>query len=461
MPAPPLIDDSRPPALLEKYFGPDLRQRLDDFPVEKVRAYQCDAVAEQLDHVYRNNAFYLRKFDAAAVKPCDFRSLEDLSRFPFTTKDELRGDPWRLLSVPRQEVRLVHASTGTTGGAWSYILYTHEDLHVRDIAPRVHALFPVRPGDVVVNALPYEMSSSGQSFQRSLQEGNGAIIVPVGKGGFYSDPYKTVQIMAELSADVLITTPPYALLLSEVAEKQKLLPGTAINLRFMWLTGEGCSPSYRRRLQQRWHCPGLIFYGSMECGPIGIECPAQAGTHVCEGHVYLEVIDPLTGQPRRPGEVGEVVCTVLQRRAAPLIRFRTQDLGMLDTAPCSCGARTPRLHIRGRVADHISHDDTHKDGLAISPYLIEEMLYSQPEMGNNYQIYVDGAELLIEAEGGTGAGDAARDRILAKLRQHGIAASLRWVEHIPRVGGKTRRIRALSEREQIMNAPSLLQGAKS
>ena len=441
---------------MRKYFGPGTDQPIEFWPDEKRRAYQTEAVAEQLEHVYHNNSFYRRKLDSAGMKPSDFRTLEDLGRFPFTTKDELRGDPWVLLSLPKDEVCLVHASTGTTGGAWSYILYSRQDMYVRDIAPFMHVLMPVRASDVVINALPYEMSSSGQSFQRSLQEGTGALVVPVGKGGFYSDPYKTAQIMAELRADVLITTPPYAMLLSEVAEQKGLLLGRDIKLRFIWLTGEGCSPAYRRRLEECWGCPGLIFYGSMECGSIGIECPAQSGLHVCEGHVYLEVIDPKTGHPQPAGKIGEVVCTVLQRRASPLIRFRTQDLAFADPAPCSCGTRFSKLHIRGRIADQVRAGQEDDPVPTISPYLIEESLYSEGEMGNNYQVYVDGARLVIHAEGRAGAGDDARTRILELLRKRGMNAELHWVAHIPRTGGKTRRVRLWSERGEVMNTPSLL-----
>jgi len=449
-------DGLKPPGLIRKYFGPERDQPIERWPPEKLRAYQTEAVAEQLEHVYSHNPFYRRKLETAGVKPADFRTLEDLSRFPFTTKDELRGDPWLLLAVPKEEVCLAHTSTGTTGGTWSYILYSREDMYIRDIAPFMHILMPVRSSDVVINALPYEMSSSGQSFQRSLQEGTGSLVVPVGKGGYYSDPYKTVQIMADLRADVLITTPPYAMLLSEVAEEKHLLPGADLNLRFMWLTGEGCSPAYRRRLEQRWRCPGLIFYGSMECGAMGIECPAQSGSHICEGHVYLEVIDPQTGNPQSDGQVGEVVCTVLQRRASPLIRFRTQDLAFRTEAPCSCGTRFPKLHIRGRTADQVSTEQEQSTGPPISPYLIEEVLYSQPEMGNNYQVYIGEGGLLIEAEAQPGAHHEARNLILELLRERGINAELRWVEHVPRAFGKTRRVRPLDERDQVMNTPTLL-----
>jgi phenylacetate-CoA ligase len=453
------------PEILRKYFGDPAAPPIEHWPDDRLHAYQTESVAEQLAHVYTRNRFYRAKFDRAGVRPEDFRTLDDLARFPFTTKDELRvttragvrTDPWVLLSVAQEEVCLAHTSTGTTGGDWSYLFYTWEDMHVRDFAPFPRLLMPVTSADVVLNALPYEMSSSGQSFQRSLQGVAGALVVPAGKGGFYSDPYKTVEIMADLRATVLITTPPYALLLAEVADQIGRRPASDVPLRFMWLTGEGCAPAFRRRLEETWRCQGLVFYGSMECGSIGIECRQQSGGHVCAGHLFLEIVDPQTGRPCPPGEVGEVVCTVLHRRGSPLVRFRTQDLALLDPAPCPCGVRFPRLHVRGRMADQVSRAGGEAEP-PVSPYTIEEVLYSQPEMGNNYQVYTGGERLRIEAElrrGSPGA-DVAQARILERLHQRGLNADLAWVEHIPRVAGKTRRIRPLTERETLMSAASLL-----
>jgi phenylacetate-CoA ligase len=450
------------PAHIARYFGNGQQTPIERWSAERLGEYQRDTVAEQLRHVYAANDFYRQKFDTAGVKPDDFHNLADLARFPFTHKDELRGKPWVLLSVPKNEVCLTHTSTGTTGGAWSYVHYSWDDMHVRDWAPFPHELMDIRDTDLVINALPYEMSSAGQSFQRSLQGAAGAQVVPVGKGGFYSEADKTVQVMADLAADVLITTPPYAMLLSEVAAAIGRRPGQDIRLRFIWLTGEGCSPAYRRRLEERWQCPALVFYGSLECGPIGIECRQQAGCHVSAGHVYLEIVDPQTGQPKPPGEVGEVVCTTLLRQASPLIRYRTQDLAMMDPAACPCGVVFPKVHIRGRIVDQVPQQGPTPQAAAppISPYAIEDVLYSQAEMGGNYQIYAAGPSLRIEAElSGGGAGDAARQRILEALGRRGIQAELAWVDHIPRTGGKTRRIRPASEREAVMGERCVLRAA--
>jgi phenylacetate-coenzyme A ligase PaaK-like adenylate-forming protein len=442
--------------VLADYFGPASKPPIEHWSPDRIADYHRDAIADQLRHVWENSPFYRRKLDDAGVRPEDFRTLDDLRRFPFTAKDELRGDPWILLSVPRDDVCLAHTSTGTTGGVWSYILYSREDMYVHDQVPSPRLLMPVRSSDVVIDALPYEMSSAGQSFQRSLQGTASALVVPVGKGGFYSDPVKTVRIMADLEADVLITTPPYAMLLAEVAGQQGVTLDADVRLRFMWLTGEGCSEPYRRRLQELWGCPGIVFYGSMECGSIGIECREQSGGHVSQGHVYVEIIDPATGDPLPAGEVGEVVCTVLQRKASPLIRFRTQDLAFVDSEPCPCGVKFPRLHIRGRMADQLAGADEEKSGPPISPYMIEGILFAQSETGGNYQIYTDGNRLLVEAEFRTGDADLARQRIERQLAERGVQAELRWVEHIPRTGGKTRRIRPITERDDVMRQESIL-----
>lgn len=446
------------PPLLEKYFAGPQAALIEYWDEPKLREYQRDAVAEQLWHVWERNEFYRGKFTAAGVTPEDFHQLPDIAKFPFTEKDELRGQPYLLLSVPKEDVVLAHTSTGTFGGVWSYNLYSWEDLHVRDTAVFPHVLMGLSAADVVINALPYEMSSSGQSFQRSIQGAVGAMVVPVGKGGFYSDPVKTVKVMAELGATVLITTPPYAMVLAEVAQKESIRLGEQIALQRLWLTGEGCSPAYRRRLEERWNCRARVFYGSLECGPIAVEADEPGGLHISAGHVYLEIIDPTTGRPAAPGENGEVVCTILQRRASPLIRFRTQDLAMIDPHPPAGEIKLPLLRLRGRIAEQMQQGDGVAAGPPLSPYLIEDVLYRQVEVGGNYQIYTDGTEVRIEAEfvGEEPAKDEAGRRILEALAGQGVSADLAWVEHIPRVGGKTRRLRPLADRDEVMQQRCVL-----
>jgi len=434
------------PPLFARYFGAQLERTVEDWDAATLRAYQTDAVAELLAHVAANSPFYQRKFAEADVSPGDFHGLDDLAKFPFTAKDELRGDPWILRSVPRTDVRQVHTSTGTTGGRWSYLLYSWDDLNLRDHVPIPWKLFDVQPGDVVVDALPYEMSSSGQSFQRALQH-HGCLVVPAGKGSIYSDPYKTVEIMAELGANVLITTPPYAMLLAEIAAQIGVKPSP----RLIWLTGEGCSPSFRRRIEQLWGCDARVFYGSMECGSISLESPRKDGGHICGGHVVVEIVDEKTCAPLPPGQMGEIVCTVLQRRASPLIRFRTQDRGFLEPPAAGSDVVLPRLQLRGRIVDEA----------VVPPMPIENLLYALPEMGGNYQLYHEAERLVIDAELASGANaEASRAKLLVLLAKLPFLASfqveMNWVEHIPHAAGKTRRIRPLADRTEVMAQASLL-----
>ena len=146
--------------LARRYFGGSSPTPIEDWSNDTLRAYQQDSLAQQLEHVYANNDFYRGKCDASGVKPGDFHALEDFARFSFTEKDELRGNPWALLSVPKSDVCLTHTSTGTTGGEWSYVHYSWDDMHSGDWAPFPHRLMDIQASDVVVNALPYEMSSS-------------------------------------------------------------------------------------------------------------------------------------------------------------------------------------------------------------------------------------------------------------------------------------------------------------
>lgn len=432
------------PPIVDKWFGPDLELPIEFWPRDRIRAYQTEAVAEMLRHAYENSPFYRAKFDAKGVTPGDFKSLDDLAKFPFVEKDELRGDPWKLLAVPKKDLILAHTSTGTTGGDHSYICYTWEDLYISELAPPIPILVHVKEKDIVINALPYEMSSSGQAFQRSFQHGAGAMVVPCGKGGFYSDPHKTVKVIKEMEATVLITTPPYAMYLSELAEEAGYKIGEDIRLRFMWLTGEGCSNAYRRRLEAIWKCPGLLYYGSLEGGPIGIECSRQNGYHLTEGHTLVEVVNAKTGEPVDAGTVGEVVATNLLRRGSPLIRYRVQDLAYLDDTNCPCSIMSPRLIMRGREVDQIRLGRK-----SYSPYYIEEQLYLVPEVGHNYQMWVGEDHIVVEVEleKGVRPSEDLADAIAGRLQFYtGAPAKVEFVDLIPRTGGKTRRVRPLSER---------------
>lgn len=394
-------DWKKTPRALSSYL-PNLDKAIEYWTKDKIIDYQTECVKMEIEHAYKNCAFYRKKFQSAGIEPHDIQTLEDLERVPLMSKDELRGDPWILLSVPKEDLALIHESTGTTGGEPNYALFTWNDIYTLDMGPTYAGLLPMKEGDIIFNALPYEMSSAGLSFHRVFQDGLKAVVVPVGKGGFYSAPDKTIKMMKKLQATHLVTTPSYAIYLSEVAESLGIRIGVDIKLKLIWITGEGCSPAFAKRLENIWDCPAYLYYGSLEAGPIGVECVAKQGLHITAGHVYVEIVDEKTGERLAPGEVGNIVITTLLREATPFIRYKTDDIGYIEDSPCPCakGEEEPRvpeiftnrIHLRGRKGDQITIGMNE-----YSPFYIEEFLMRIPEAGNWYQFIVD--EKKAEEEG--------------------------------------------------------------
>ncbi len=424
------------PAVLQNYFAVE-----DEFPETipqaRLQEFQMDSLREVITRAYEHSAFYHEKMAQAGVTPGDIREFSDLSRIPLTTKDELRGKPWALLACDKEDIALVQVSTGTTGGEEIYIMYSWEDFYLHDLVPGYPSLVPVEHGDICFNALPYEMSSAGLAFHKTFIEGCGATVIPGGKGGAYSTPAKSVKIMRDLQPTILITTPSWAVYLAEAAEEAGLSL-KELPLKKMWLTGEGCSPAFRERIENIWGTVANFYYGSLECGCIGIECDAHQGYHSTQGHIYLEIVDPKTGQVLEPGEIGEIVVTCLLRYDTPLLRYRTQDLGYIDPEPCSCGVLMPRLFLRGRLVDQLQIQ-----GTSFSPYYLEEFLMRLPEVGNWYQFVADGNDLLIRCELAAGIKPGAElAESLASRMEYGIGVPCRFelVDSLPRPSGKTVRV---------------------
>lgn len=157
----------------------------------------------------------------------------------------------------------------------------------------------------------------------------GATILSLGKGGYLSTTDRTIDIMKEFNSTILVTTPSYASILAEECERLGVRLGEDIRLKKMLITGEGCSPQFRKRLEDWWKCPVHFVYGSTECGVVGVECSGHHGYHIMEGHVKVEVVDIESGEPVEYEEIGEIVITSLVREGMPFIRYRTGDIGFL------------------------------------------------------------------------------------------------------------------------------------
>lgn len=427
----------RRPALLDRYFG--VSALVDSMPLETLRQFQGEALKVMVGRAYHHSQFYRAKMTAAGVKPADIQTLADVARLPFTTKAELQQDPWVLLACDKEDVALIHASTGTTGGKEIYVPWTWRDFYLHELTPGMPRLVDVRKGDICLDALPYEMSSAGLAFHKVFMDGCGATVFPAGKAGAYSTPEKTVHVMRDLQPNIAITTPSYAVSLAEAAAAEAISL-RALRLRRMWLTGEGCSDAFRKRVEQEWGTIANFYYGSLEGGGLGVECDCHNGYHIPLSHVLVEVVDPQTGAPLEPGEVGEIVATSLLRWDTPLLRYRTQDLGYIEPDTCACGVALPRLFLRGRQVDQMVIG-----GVALSPFYAEEFLMRMPEVGDWYQFVVpeNAQELTIRVELAAGVLPSSQlaDRLASQMEfSLGVPCQVVFADKLPRPRAKTVRV---------------------
>lgn len=426
------------PAALSRYFSG--AEPADAMSPEELVAFQRESLRAIVRRAHERSEFYRTKMEAAGVTAADVEHAEDLRRLPFLTKDELRGHPWILLTCDRRDVALVQVSTGTTGGEEIYMAYTWNDYLLHDLAPRYPRLFPIEPGDVCLNALPYEMSTAGLAFHKTFMDGYQATVVPAGKGGAYSTPRKTVKVIQDLRPNVITTSPSWAVMLAEEAARRSF-DLRSLGVKKMWLTGEGCAPSFRARVERTWGTTANFFYGSLECGVLGMECDAHNGYHLPQAHVLMEIVDPATGEPMAPGEVGEIVVTALLRYDSPILRFRTGDLGCLDAAPCACGVTLPRFHLRGRASDQLV-----LQGRSLSPIFLEEILMRMPQVGNWFQLVIpspDDTRLKVRCEladgvaPAPGLAEALAGRMAAAA---GVPVELEIADRLPRPTVKASRV---------------------
>lgn len=423
--------------VLSRYFEDGNDRNVESWSREKQDSLKLDAI-NAIIQLAKKNPFMAEKI-SAEIQENGISSLDDLSSIDFTTKDELRVEPYRAVCVPKDQLIQMHMSTGTTKGEPIYVFYTYNDLYRYDLYPLYPNLVSIGPGKVTVVALPYELSSSGLSFHRVFSISEKALVVPAGKGGAYSSPEKTLQLMKKLKADVIITTPSHMAYLYELAVENGYNVDEDFHLEKIWLTGEGCSDKYRERLEALWGCPAYFYYGSLECGALGIECAEKSGYHIPEAHVHLEIVDPETGAPCDNGEIGEIVVTTLLREGCPFIRYKTGDLGYIDDVPCDCGSTAKKLFLRGRVGDQIRIDDGN-----YSAYYLENILMRVPEITMWYQFVNIDRSLTIRVEKQNTA-EISDEELCNKIVSEfeyalGVTPTVEIVEKIERVLTKAIRV---------------------
>ncbi|WP_338787437.1 phenylacetate--CoA ligase family protein [Metabacillus sp. FJAT-53654] len=368
------------------------QQTIETLPREVIDSFHVKAINLTLNHAWNKNDFYREKMQQAGMDTPHINDLSELANVPFLKKPEIAGDRTKLLCCPTSEIGQVHSTSGTTGKPM-YLSYTLADQFKYDVIPKYPVLFPDSDEDVVAVALPYEVAQPGLGFQRVYQFVFGATVISIGKGGYMAPVEKSLELMKEYQTTILATTPSYAALLAEESEKLGYKLGQDIKLRRLILTGEGCSPQFRTRLEELYGCQATFFYGSTECGMIGVECSEQHGYHVVPGHVKVEIINPLTEDVLEYGEIGEIVVTTLMREGMPIIRYRTGDMGYLMKSSCGNEITSDILHLRGRKENQIR-----LYGEDYSPFLLENILLEIPEVGMWFKFIVSNEELTVEVE---------------------------------------------------------------
>ncbi len=379
-------------------------------PIEKasrdeLQALQLQRLQWTLRHAYEHVPHYKAAFDAKGVHPDDLKTLSDLSKFPFTGKDDLRANyPFGMFAVPREKVVRIHASSGTTGKP-TVVGYTQTDIdNWADLVARSIRASGGRAGDMVHIAYGYGLFTGGLGAHYGAER-LGCTVIPMSGG----QTEKQVQLIRDFQPDIIMVTPSYMLNIIEEFERQGLDPA-ASSLSIGIFGAEPWTGAMREEIEQRAGLDAVDIYGLSEVmGPgVANECiESKDGPVIWEDHFYPEIIDPVTGEVLPDGAPGELVFTSLSKEAMPVIRYRTRDLTRL--LPPTSRAMRRMDKITGRSDDMLIIR-----GVNVFPSQIEEMLLQQPALAPHYQIVVtremhlDHIEVLVETREDVRHGDGLR-----------------------------------------------------
>ena len=351
-------------------------------PREEIEQLQLERLQATLNRVHKNVTCYRNKFKASGIDPEDVGSLSDLSKLPFTTKEDLRLNyPYGMFAVPLREVVRIHSSSGTTGKP-TVVGYTKHDLKVwSNLVARFMTAAGVTSDDVVQIAFGYGLFTGAFGLHYG-SELIGASVIPMGAG----NTEKQIMIMQDYRTTALVSTPSYAVTLAERIERMGIDP-KSLSLKVGLFGGEPWSESMRREIESRLGISATDNYGLSEViGPgVAGECQCKNGMHISEDAFIAEIIDPDTGETLPPGSVGELVLTSLTKEAFPMVRYRTRDITSLDYAKCECGRTTVRMKkTMGRSDDMLIIK-----GVNVYPSQIEDVLFEIEGCQPHYQLVVD------------------------------------------------------------------------
>lgn len=378
-------------------FNPYILDAAETLPQSEMAQLQVARLRACVERVGQTVPFYRLQLAAAGVDPAQIRTLADLVRIPFTTKQDLRDHyPYGLFATPLSQIVRIHASSGTTGKL-TVVGYTRNDLALwSQMMARALAAAGVTADDIVQNAYGYGLFTGGLGFHYGAEQ-IGATVLPVSGG----NTKRQVQLLQDFGSTVLCCTPSYALLIAEVAAEEGVDLRT-LPLKVGMLGAEPWSVEMQAEIEARLGVRAFDHYGLSEIiGPgVASECSERQGLHINEDHFIPEIIDPNSGKLLPDGEVGELVLSCVTKEGLPLLRYRTRDRTQLHRAPCACGRTTARMSkVLGRTDDMII-----VRGVNVFPSQIESVLLQVGELAPHYQIlvdrgrdYVDELDILVEA----------------------------------------------------------------
>ena len=356
---------------------PDLH--IENMTREQIEALQVERLKATVAHCM-NNPIYKQRLEEAGVSPENIKSVSDIRRIPFTTKQDLRDNyPFGLASVPLTECVRLHSSSGTTGNP-TVILHTQKDLDewANQVARNLW-MVGLRPDDVFQNSSGYGMFTGGLGFQYGAER-LGMLTIPAAAG----NSLRQIKFMKDFGTTAVHAVPSYVTRLYEVMQETGVDPRKDTKLKVLAIGAEPHSEEQRKRIENMLGVKAYNSFGMSEmCGPgVGFECKEQNGLHFWEDYYIVEIVDPETLEPVPDGEIGELVLTSINREAMPLLRYRTRDLTRVLGRSCPCGRNHVRIdRMKGR-----SDDMMVLRGVNIFPIQIEKILMQFKELASNYLI---------------------------------------------------------------------------
>jgi len=350
---------------------------------EQLYELQLSRFKRTIERLFTSSPFYSKLWKKSGISPDKIKSLQDIRRFPFTSREDLRRNfPFGLLTLPLEKVVRVHTSTGTTGKPKA-IFFSKRDINeAARLIARSMKMTGAKRGDVFQNMMSYGLFTGGLIFHYGAER-LGVLVIPAGTG----NTERQIELMQDFKTTIVHITPSYALYLADVLEERGVDPKNDLDLRIFYLGAEPYSEETRDKIEKIYGVDAFNSYGLSEMnGPgVAFECKRKDGMHVWEDNFILEIIDPLTGENLPDGEEGELVLSTINREAMPIIRYRTGDITYVYPEKCRCGRTHRRIsRIKGRVDDMFIIR-----GVNVFPSEVERIIMNFPEVARNYQIILE------------------------------------------------------------------------